>query len=63
MLLGADLSSDTKPNNIQAAQATFNKPQPSTQPQPKSKGTKALTKTAGNYMTDDQARERRQQKI
>src|SRR6185312_8615086 len=65
MLMGTDLSSETSPQTVQAAQATFIKPQPQQQAQqqlPKSKkGSQALTKIANGYMTQTQARSQRQQ--
>jgi hypothetical protein len=63
MLLGAPLSSEFIPANIQAAQSVFI-PAEATQ-QPGAKPTKlkqSLSKSAKSYMTDDQSRQFRMQK-
>jgi hypothetical protein len=64
MLLGAALSAEYTPSNIRAAQATFQPSQPSQPPpQGKAKSSKAsLSKSEQAYLTDDQAREKRQQR-
>lgn len=65
MLLGAPLSGEMTPQNIQAAQAVFaqagQQPGPS-QPSPQKGNTSKLSKSNQAYMTDDQARMARQQR-
>lgn len=67
LFMGNALSSDFTPETIQAAQATFSsgKPKPDGGGQaPKTKrGTAPLSKSDSSFLTDDQARERRQQKV
>ncbi len=68
MLLGTPLSGEFTPQAIQAAQASFAQAKQKHQPQPESsssqtKGSKtALSKSEQAFLTDDQAREKRQQK-
>lgn len=66
MLMGTALSSELTPQNIQAAQSAFRRPEAEPQQQqggaPKSK-TQALSKSDRSYLTDDQARLMRQQKV
>lgn len=71
LFLGAPLSSEMTPQSIMAAQAVFapkstqpDSSQGSPQPAPRAKGSTApLSKSDRSYLTDGQARERRQQKI
>ncbi len=65
MLLGTPLSGELTPQNIQAAQAVFAKAggqQPPNQSQPKSSSSSKLSKSDRAYLTDDQARQQRQQR-
>lgn len=69
LLMGANLSSEMSPQNIQAAQATFQmKPRQNQGPQgapaqaPPKKSTASLSKSSQSYLTSDEARVRRQQK-
>lgn len=65
MLMGAPLSGEMTPTNIQAAQSVFSaaKQQASSQaPQKNKTGTSSLSKSDKAYLTDDQAREERRQR-
>lgn len=66
MLMGTPLSGEMVPSSIQAAQAVFASQQTQNQPtsQPKQKRkTAILSKAAGQYQTQDQARQARQDKV
>lgn len=67
MFLGAPLSSEMLPQNIQAAQAVFQlkkTPQQSNEEQPKTKkNTSSLAKMDNQYLTPNQARQAQQQKV
>lgn len=67
MFMGTALSGELTPQNIQAAQQVFAPRHQPEQPQQKSKGTSkrqgaSLTKSDQSFLTDDQARQKRQNK-
>lgn len=66
LLMGTDLSSELKPMNIQAAQATFQSqqapPQTAQQTSKPKKSTSKLSKTEQSFLTSNQALTSRQQK-
>lgn len=63
LFLGTTLDSSLQPQAIQAAQNVFAQKQSAQQqaPMKNKKGTSSLAKSSQDYLTDDQARERRQQ--
>ncbi len=71
MLMGTALSGELTPQTIQAAQATFasaakqrQQSDQGSRGEPQTKGSKAsLSKSDRAFLTDDQAREARQQKV